>query len=208
MDKIIGYVRVSTDRQDADNQKHRILEYAQIKRLIVDEFIEVEVSSRKSTKERKIDELFEKLRAGDRLLITEISRLGRNMLEVLKIIEEINERNIQIEFINQPELSTTGGHSRLLLAIYSYFAEAEREFISQRTKQGLALTKARGTHLGRPKGGRNKHHPLDNYRDKIIKYLEMGLAVHAICKLINEEIKKKKQEPVSYQRYLHYVGRL
>lgn len=208
MSKIIGYIRVSTDHQDAENQKHRILEYAQFKRFLVEEFIEVEVSSRKSQKERKIDEIFEKLTTGDMLLVTELSRLGRDMLEILNMIEEISKQGIQIEFINQPELSTTGSHGKLLRAIHSYFAETERELISQRTKQGLALTKARGTKLGRPKGKRNKHHPLDNYKEKIIEYLEMGLSVHAIYKLVNNKHIKKKQDHISYTRFIYYIERL
>jgi DNA invertase Pin-like site-specific DNA recombinase len=71
-----------------------------------------------------------KLHDGDRLLVAELSRLGRNMLEVLEIIHRISEAGAQIIFIRQPELSTAGPHGKLLLAIYSYFAETEREFIS------------------------------------------------------------------------------
>ncbi|HMN28404.1 MAG TPA: recombinase family protein [Caldilineaceae bacterium] len=63
-----------------------------------------------------------------------------------------------------------GPHTKLLLAIYSYFAESEREYISMRTKQGLAAAKASGKQLGRPKGVRNRHHVLDPYKDQITQY--------------------------------------
>ena len=102
-----------------------------------------------------------KLVEGDVLLVAELSRLGRNMLQTLNIINELSERGVQISFIRQPELSTTGPHTKLLLAIYSYFAETEREYISLRTKQGLVAARAKGKQLGRPKGSRDKERVLD-----------------------------------------------
>ena len=120
--------------------------------MLIDEFVHAEVSATKSTKERRIDELLQKLAEGDVLLVAELSRLGRNMLQTLNIINELSERGVKITFVRQPELSTTGPHGKLLLAIYSYFAETERAYISLRTKQGLAAAKAKGKQLGRPKG--------------------------------------------------------
>lgn len=101
--------------------------------------------------ERRIDELLNKLHAGDMLLVAELSRLGREMLQVLNLINDLIARGVQITFVGQPELSTTGSHGKRLLAIYGYFAEAEREFISMRVKQGLAAVKAKGGKLGWPK---------------------------------------------------------
>ena len=160
---VIGYIRVSTDTQDLEKQRHLLLEYAQRHQLLIGEFINVEVSSRKDTKERRIDELLAKLDDGDTLIVAELSRLGRNMLETLNIINRLGEQGVQIIFVRQPELSTLGSHTKLLLAIYSYFAEAEREYISLRTKQGLAAAKASGKKLGRPKGSKNKDRVLDPY---------------------------------------------
>jgi len=135
--KIIGYIRVSTDKQDLDTQRHLLLEYARRHRLIIDEFVDIEVSSRKSKADRRLDELSAKLQAGDLLLVAELSRLGREMLQVLNIINDLNEKGVQITFVQQPELSTSGPHGKLLLAIYSYFAEAERTFISMRVETGV-----------------------------------------------------------------------
>lgn len=145
--KVIGYIRVSTDQQDLEKQRHLLLTYSQTHQLLINEFIEAEASSRRDTKVRKIDELLEKLQNGDLLLVAELSRLGRNMLETLNIINTLSKNGIQIIFVRQPELSTLGGHAKLLLAIYSYFAEAEREYISLRTKQGLAAVKMQGKRL-------------------------------------------------------------
>ncbi|MEM6699232.1 MAG: recombinase family protein, partial [Bacteroidota bacterium] len=146
--RVIAYTRISTDQQDLQKQKHLLLDYAQKKSWLIDEFIEVAVSSTKNTKLRKIDHLLEKLETGDILLVAELSRLGRNMLETLNIINALCEKSIKIVFVSQPELSTTTTHTKLLLAIYSYFAEAERAYISMRTKQGLAAAKAKGVKLG------------------------------------------------------------
>lgn len=200
----VGYIRVSTDMQDLNKQKHLLLEYAQQQRLIIDQFIEAEVSSRKTQKERRIEELLTLLEAGDHLLVAELSRLGRNMLETLNIITTLSEKGIRLTFVRQPELSTSGAHGKLLLAIYSYFAEAERDYISMRTKQGLAAAKASGKLLGRPKGSRNKKGSvLTPFTDQIQAYLKLGLSVRAIQKLINPLL----EQPATYNTYKYFVQR-
>lgn len=200
--QVIGYIRVSTDKQDADKQRHLLLQYSQQHKLLIDEFIQVEVSSRKNTKERRIDELLSKLVAGDTLIVAELSRLGRNMFETLDIINTLGESGVKIVFVRQPELSTVGPQTKLLLAIYSYFAETEREFISLRTKQGLAAARASGRILGRPKGSRNKDRVLDPYKQQIQEYLHLGLNLSSIRKLINPQL----QKPLSYQAFKYYLG--
>ena len=199
--KIIGYLRVSTDKQDIDKQRHLLLEYARKQRLVIDEFVASEESSRKSTTIRKIDELLEKLQKGDLLLVAELSRLGREMLQVLNLINGLTERGVQIIFIRQPELSTSGAHGKLLLAIYSYFAETERAFISMRVKQGLAAAKAKGVVLGRPKGSRNRERILDEKRKEILHFLKRGVNLASIRKAINPDLVR----PISYNSYKYFV---
>lgn len=201
----LSYIRVSTDEQDLSKQKHLLLEYAQQQKLIIDDFIEIEVSSRKTPQERRIIELLDLLKAGDHLLVAELSRLGRNMLETLNIINALSEQGIKITFVRQPELSTSGGHGKLLLAIYSYFAEAERDYISMRTKQGLAAAKANGKLLGRPKGSRNKNGSmLSRFTEQIQTYQKLGLSVRAIQKLINPHLEK----PATYNTFKYFVQHL
>jgi DNA invertase Pin-like site-specific DNA recombinase len=199
--KIVGYIRVSTEKQDLDKQRHLLLEYARDKQLHIDEFVEIEMSSRKSSAARRIDELLAKLKKGDLLLVAELSRLGREMLQVLNIINDLSEKGVEITFIRQPELSTSGEYGKLLLAIYSYFAEAERTFISMRVKQGLAAAKAKGVQLGRPKGSRNKRRVLDEHRQTILMYLERGVDLANVRKLINPELER----PISYNSYKYFV---
>lgn len=200
--KVIGYIRVSTDKQDFQQQKYFLLNYAQKRNLKISNFIEVEVSSRKSKHERRIDELLNLLNPSDILLISELSRLGRNMLEILSIIQELTDNRINIIFTQQPELSTTGTHGKLILAIYGYFAETEREIISMRTKQGLAAAKDKGKLLGRPKGSKNKKsRALDRFEETIKAYLSVGLDVSSIRKLVNPHL----AEPLSYQSFKYHI---
>lgn len=200
--RVFGYIRVSTEQQNLQQQKHLLLDYAQKKNLLINEFIEVEISSQKTQKQRKIDILLSKLQNGDLLLVPELSRLGRNMLETLNIINTLSEKNIDVVFIRQPELSTTGSHSKLLYAIYSYFAEAEREYISVRTKQGLAAIKASGKILGRPKGSKNKKgRVLDPYKEQIMEYLQLNLSISSIVKIINNQL----AQTLTYCSFTYFI---
>lgn len=199
--QVVGYIRVSSDKQDLQKQEHLLLKYAQQHDLSVNHFINIEISSRKSTKERRIDELLAGLNEGDILLVAELSRLGRNMFEVIEIINQLGEQGVEVVFVRQPELSTAGPHRKLLLAIYSYFAEAEREFISLRTKQGLAAARASGKKLGRPKGSRDKERALDSYREQMREYLQLGLSLSRIRIIINPQLEK----PLSYPSYRYFV---
>jgi DNA invertase Pin-like site-specific DNA recombinase len=185
--RVIGYTRVSSDKQDLQKQEHLLLKYAQQHDLHIQDFIKVEISSRRDTKERRIDELLDRLDEGDILLVAELSRFGRNMFEVIDIVNRLGENGVEVVFIRQPELSTAGPHRKLLLAIYSYFAEAEREFISVRTKQGLAAAKASGKKLG--------------HREQIKEYLELGLSLRRIRSIINPQLER----PISYPAYRYFV---
>ncbi|TAL67963.1 MAG: recombinase family protein [Bacteroidetes bacterium] len=202
MAKVIGYCRISTTLQDLDIQKQLLFEYAQKNRIIIDEFIESESSSRLKPNERKIDELISKLNEHDILLVAELSRLGRNMLETLNIINELTEKGIKIIFIRQPELSTNSPHGKLLMAIYSYFAETEREYISIRTKQGLATARAKGVVLGRPRGAKNASgSPFDRCKNDIKKHLKLKVPVNSILKIINNQMNQK----LSYTALRYYI---
>lgn len=187
--KTIGYCRVSSSAQDLESQRMLILEYAHRQKIIISEFIEVEKSSRLSRSERKIDELKDKLSSNDLLIVAELSRLGRNFLETLNIINELTEMGVNMVFLRQPELSTfNSAHGKLLVAIYSYFADLEREYIKTRTIAGLAAAKAKGKLLGRPKGAKNSRmSPFEFHKDEIKKLLKQGIPKKSILKIINSD---------------------
>jgi len=172
---VIGYVRVSTEKQDMKNQHHEILEYANRCKMHVDEMFEVEVSTRKDMKTRKIDVVARKLQKGDTLIVSELSRLGRSIVEIISIINELIKMHVTVIAIKQG-IKINGNHdvqSKVLITVFSLLAELERDMISERTKMALAAKRAQGVVLGRPKGriGKSKldgrvPEILDLMRDK------------------------------------------
>lgn len=169
-------------------------QYAQQHEMQIDDFIQVEISSRRNTRERRIDELLARLHDGYILLVAELSRLGRNMFEVINLINQLSADGAKLIFVRQPELSTSGPHGKLLLAIYSYFAEVEREFISMWTRQGLAAARAQGKQLRRPKGSRDKERVLDAHREQIKEYLKLKIPLRRIRSILNPQL----AEPMGY----------
>jgi DNA invertase Pin-like site-specific DNA recombinase len=154
--RTIGYLRVSSDKQDLEVQKLAILDYCNKQKLSVDEWIKIKVSSRKSTKKRKVDELLESLEQGDVLIVSELSRLARSVGQIAIIVNELIQKKIQ--FISIKENIRINGKmdiaAKMTVTMFSLFAEIERDLISQRTKEGLKAARQRGQLLGRPKGGR------------------------------------------------------
>lgn len=202
MKDVIGYLRVSTEKQDIDKQRHLLLEYANREKYHITEFVEVEASTRKSSVERRIDYLKSRLKPNTVLLVAELSRLERSMVDCINLVTSISEMGVKVKFVRQPELDTGGIHGKLILAIFGYFAEAEREYIRMRTKQGLEAARSQGKVLGRPKGCRNKNGlALDPYKDEILAYLKLGLPVASIRKIINGKAERK----LSYNSYSTYV---
>ncbi len=152
MSRTLGYLRVSTDKQDVANQRHRIGEYAGRNDLSVDSWIEVEASSRKSEHDRRIDEVLASLGRGDSLLVAELSRLGRSIVNNLNLIEAIRAKGVTLHIIREG-LRTNGKADTIttgILANLSFAAQLERDQISQRTKDALARKKAEGVKLGNP----------------------------------------------------------
>ena len=158
----LAYIRISSNKQDYQSQRFQILEYCQKQKMILDEIIEVEMSSTKSLEKRRIDELESKLSKDDVLITAELSRLGRTMFEVMNLVVRLSEKGVQFVFLRQPELSSfQNPASKLLLSFYAYMAETERDFISQRTKAGLAKAIKNGKKLGRPFGSLGSKYDKD-----------------------------------------------
>lgn len=112
MSNVIGYIRVSTLEQDEDKQRHLLLKYAQQHKIVIDNFISITMSSTKSSKQRKIDELINILNKGDTLIVAELSRLGRSMLSTITLVSTLISSDINLVFIRQPELNTKGLYIR------------------------------------------------------------------------------------------------
>ena len=131
MAKTVAYIRASTDKQDLNNQKLEILEYARQHSLKVDEFIEITISSRKTSKQRRIDELLGKLADSDVLIVTELSRLGRSTSEVIALINELVQRTVRTIIIKQnldiSKHDMSSVCAKLLLKEHQFQRQASRE---------------------------------------------------------------------------------
>jgi len=175
---------VSTGSQDTQNQKLEIYEYARKNDFKIDHFIETEISSKKSTKSRRIKELLDKLGGADTLIITELSRLGRSTSEVIDLVNEIITKKVRLISIKQGlDIKSHDMTSKIIVTMFSLFAELERDLISSRTKEALASKKAQGIKLGKPKGTIQKS-KFDDDIDKIKELLSLGLSVRKIAKYL------------------------
>lgn len=183
--KTVAYMRVSTDRQELDNQKLEVLNYAQKEGFKIDDFIESQISSRKTTKARKIDGLLEQLEEGDLLLVSELSRLGRSLGQLIQIVDRLIKK--KVKFIAIKENIVINGKSdiqtKVMVTMFGLFAEIERDLISERTKMGLAAARAKGKLLGRPKGSLGKS-KLEGKEKEIKGLLAKGVNKTAISKIL------------------------
>ncbi len=181
--KIYGYIRVSTDQQNCANQHHEIDLFCKANNLVVTDWIEEIISSRKKLKDRKLGKLLKKIQNEDILITTEISRLGRSMLEVMGILQKCLEKECQIWTIKENYRLGSDIQSKVLAFSFSLASEIERQLISQRTKQSLKRIKDEGKHLGRPYGF--KYTKLLQKHTKITKMLNDGNSKYRIAKTMD-----------------------
>ena len=190
-----GYIRISTGKQDTENQRFEILKYANENKLGSVEFLEETISGRKSWKDRKVGTLVQELQKGDILIITELSRLGRSMLEVMELLSILLRKGVELHVVKNKQVLKDDLHSNVFAMAFSIAAEIERELISQRTKEALARRKAEGKPIGRPKGSFSSS--LDKHREQIEEFLRKGVSISSIAKILE----------VPYGRLWDYVKR-
>lgn len=181
--QIFAYLRVSTNEQDVDNQKHGIKQYAVEKGFEDIEYISDSVSSKIEWRERKLGDMIKNARAGDIIIFSEISRMARSTLQVLEILRECATRQIEVHIVKTKMVIDDSIQSKAMVLVYGLVAEMEKDFISVRTKEALARKKAEGVILGRPKG-RPKVSKLDKHKERIIKFREGKVGISDIARLI------------------------
>lgn len=170
--KAVGYLRVSTAEQDLEKNKADILSLANSLDLGKVEFIKETVSGRVSWKKRKLSKVVDGLAKGDSLIVSELSRLGRSMLECMEVLSIALERGVHVYAVKGNWRLDTSIQSKIVAMAFSMAAEIERELISQRTTEALRVKKASGAKLGRPKGpGKSK---LDPFQPEIEGLLANG----------------------------------
>lgn len=153
MTKVIGYCRVSTDKQDYERQKSDILNYAHKEKLVVSEFVNETISSRK--KDRLIFGLIDSLKKGDILLVTELSRIGRSMNETIMLCGKAVEQGITIMITSDTSIIKVLDGSPMSIVqvtMLAFYSQVERDHTSERTISALRERKKQGVILGRPIG--------------------------------------------------------
>ena len=186
--KIIAYLRVSTTGQDLNNQRLAILDYAHKNHLQIDQFIQVQSSSRKSMKERNIEQLFSTVESGDLVLVSELSRLGRSVGQIIQLIDELIKLKVRFTAIKE------NIQTKMMVTMFGLFAEIERDLISERTREGLQAAKSKGKNLGRPKGiGKSR---LDGKEAEIKILLDKNIPKSSIAKIMD----------VSRSNLLHFIS--
>lgn len=196
---IIGYIRVSSNKQTCDHQRHEIKQFAVKNNIHIDQWIEETISSRKPLDKRQLGILLKELLPNDILITTEISRLGRSLLEVMKILEICLSKNCQIYTVKEKYRLGNDIQSQVMAFAFSLSAQIERDLISQRTKSSLDNLRAKGKRLGRPFSAQSKKLKLSKNTKKIRQLLNAGVSKNQIAKTMNVQ-------PMTVTRFIQRMG--
>ncbi len=179
-----GYIRVSTDKQTIENQRFEINNFCEKNIFVVDKWIEETISGAKNIQDRKLGKLLKKMKKGDVLICSELSRLGRNLLMIMGILNECMNRDIEVWTIKDNYRLGSDINSKVLAFAFGLSAEIERNLISQRTKEALARKKAEGVILGRPKGRKSSKTKLTGHEKRIRELLDKKVSYSAISRIL------------------------
>lgn len=180
---IYAYIRVSSDKQTVKNQQFEILKYADSQKLTIDLWIKETISSKKKLSDRALSKVLMKLQENDILIVSELSRLGRNLMEVMSILHDCMEKDAKVFAIKEGYELGNNISSKVLAFAFSLSAEIEHNLISQRTKEALARKKSEGMKLGRPKGSKNQTIKLSGKEEEIQGLRDKGVSLKAIGRI-------------------------
>lgn len=182
---VYGYIRVSTDKQTVENQRFEINRFCQEESIIVDRWIKETISGSKNLENRKLGRLLKRLKKDDILVCTELSRLGRNLLMIMGVLNQCMKNEAQLWTIKDNYRLGNDINSKVLAFAFGLSAEIERNLISQRTKEALARKRAEGVTLGRPKGSKSSKTKLTGREKQIKELLEKRVSFSAISRILN-----------------------
>lgn len=182
---VIGYIRVSSNKQTVQHQHFEIQQFAEHNNINVDKWIEETISSRRPLNKRKLGQLLDELQDGDILIAAEISRLGRSLLEVMRILETCLNKNCQVWTLKEHYRLGNDIQSKVMAFAFGLSAEIERNLISQRTKASLDSIRATGKRLGRPFAAQSKKLKLSRNTKKIKNWLDAGFTKYRIAKMMS-----------------------
>lgn len=181
---IYGYVRVSTDKQTLENQEFEINNFCKKEQIKIDKWIMETISGTKDFEKRKLGKILKRLQKDDILICSELSRLGRNLMQIMTILNICLQKDAQVWTIKDNYRLGADIQSKVLAFAFGLAAEIERNLISQRTKEALARIKASGRKLGREFGSRNKKHILDGKETEILLLINKGIPKTKVAKLM------------------------
>lgn len=183
---VYAYLRVSTEDQTVESQKLGIVEYATRQGLTIDKYITDDgVSGTVLAKDRNLNKILKQAKEGDKVIVSELSRLGRSTADVINTCQIFIKKGVSCYFIKQNMALDNTPMGKMMVAILSAFAEMERDLISQRTIEGLRRAKAQGKVLGRPIGCRNLKLKTDAIAEEIISMFNQGKTKTEIAKKFN-----------------------
>ena len=180
-----GYIRVSSDKQTVENQRFEISNFCKKKNIKIDGWIEETISGTKNYDKRKLGELLNKVKKDDLIICAELSRLGRNLFMIMEILHICMNKECKVWTIKDNYRLGDDIQSKVLAFAFGLSAEIERNLISQRTKEALALRKAQGIHIGRIKGSHNATKKLTRYEEIIQELLMLGIPKAEIARKLN-----------------------
>ena len=181
---VIGYIRVSSNKQTCEHQRFEIEQFTKQNNIHIDQWVTETISSRQALNKRQLGKLLDKLQSGDILIAAEISRLGRSLLEVMRILENCLNKNCQVWTLKENYRLGNDIQSKVMAFAFGLSAEIERNLISQRTKASLESIRASGKKLGRPFAAQSKKLKLSKNTKKIKTLLDMGLTKYKIAKIM------------------------
>ncbi len=181
---IYGYIRVSSDKQTIENQRFEISNFCEKNSLTINVWVEETISGMTRVENRKLGKLLKKMKKGDILICSELSRLGRNLLMIMGVLNECMNRDIQVWTIKDNYRLGSDISSKVLAFAFGLSAEIERNFISQRTREALARKKAEGVVLGRPKGSKSAKTKLTGQEKRIKELLDKRVSYSAIGRIL------------------------
>lgn len=178
---IVGYLRISTEKQHLENQRDEIQRYAEQNGLEVDLWVSEVVSGKKQAAGRKLGRTISRMKKGDTLIVSEVSRLSRTLTDIMTIMGKCLKKGINIYTTKECYRFDDSINSKILCFAFGLVAEIERNLISMRTKEALALRKAEGKVLGRRKGYTPKIDVLIRNEQQIMQMKMEGASVKQIC---------------------------
>ncbi|WP_298547926.1 recombinase family protein [uncultured Parabacteroides sp.] len=183
---VIAYLRVGTSNKELlEEQKNEIKRYASDHDINVDKWVTDITVDKGKEDERNLTMVLDRMEKGDSLILSDISRLGRTLSEVMEIMGRCMEKGVQIYSIKDRYILDRTLNLPVMGNVFKLVTEIEHSLMSTRTKEALNHKKSTGGPLGRPKGSAAKQSFLDANKEEVISMLERGDTVMEICKRFN-----------------------